>query len=122
MDFNNKNSSVQHNQISFCSYCKKDTTGILHLICASVECKHEALDGNNVIPDSSFQLCGDCFSAGVNYFPHQNHHPYRVVDCLDVPIFVPDWNASDELMLLEGKLIDDFNSLCLHKHAYLDEK
>lgn len=35
---------------------------------------------------------------------HLNTHRYRVVDCLDVPVFVNEWTANEELLLLEGIL------------------
>jgi len=47
-------------------------------------------------------LCSDCFAAGAARLPHKNTHAYRVVDCLDVPLFVKDWTINEELMLLEG--------------------
>lgn len=49
-----------------------------------------------------FDLCGDCFSVGAEIPPHLNTHPYRIVDCLDVPLFSRDWTISDELLMLEG--------------------
>ena len=70
-----------------CSACKRDTTLQLRIKCA--EC-------------SNFELCGDCFSSGVTRHPHKSTHDYRVVDCLDVPLFTKDWTANEELLLLEG--------------------
>jgi transcriptional adapter 2-alpha len=72
---------------SFCSYCKRDITQQLRIQCAV--CDH-------------FDLCGDCFAAGVSRYPHVNTHDYRVVDCIDIPIFTRDWTASEELLMLEG--------------------
>ena len=74
-----------------CSYCKRDITLQLRIHCAVCV---------------NYELCGDCFSAGVNHYPHENNHDYRVVDCLDVPIFTKDWTIAEELLLLEG--IDRF--------------
>jgi transcriptional adapter 2-alpha len=70
-----------------CSYCGRDVTMLCRVHCA-------------VCPD--FKLCNDCFSVGVRLLPHEPSHAYRVVDCLDVPIFAKDWTASEELLLLEG--------------------
>ena len=72
-----------------CSYCKRDITQQLRIQCAV--CDH-------------YDLCGDCFAAGVSRYPHENTHDYRVVDCIDIPIFCKDWTASEELLMLEGQL------------------
>ena len=47
-------------------------------------------------------MCADCFAAGAQKYPHENTHDYRVVDCLDMPLFTKDWTINEELMLLEG--------------------
>lgn len=70
-----------------CSYCKRDITLQFRVHCA--EC-------------SNFNLCADCFSSGVSLHPHESSHSYRVVKNLDFPIFVKDWTANEELLLLEG--------------------
>jgi hypothetical protein len=70
-----------------CSYCQRDITQQIRIQCAV--CDH-------------FDLCGDCFAAGVSRYPHVNTHDYRVVDCIDIPIFTFDWTISEELLLLEG--------------------
>jgi transcriptional adapter 2-alpha len=70
-----------------CRYCKRDIAQQCRIRCA-------------VCPD--FELCHDCFSAGVSFAPHEASHAYRVVDCLDFPMFSKDWFVSEELLLLEG--------------------
>ena len=70
-----------------CSYCKRDVTLVCRIHCA--EC-----------PD--VKLCGDCFCTGAKMGPHLPSHSYRVVDCLDFPVFSKDWSAAEELLLLEG--------------------
>ena len=70
-----------------CSYCQRDVTMLCRVHC-------------NECPD--FKLCNDCFSVGVQLLPHLPTHAYRVVDCLDVPLFTKDWSAVEELLLLEG--------------------
>lgn len=79
-----------------CSYCIRDVTVQFRVHCA-------------VCPD--FQLCHDCFTAGVTLNPHDPSHDYKVADCLDIPIFVKDWTVNDELTLLDGNLqmIDKFD-------------
>ncbi|KAA8519204.1 hypothetical protein F0562_013460 [Nyssa sinensis] len=70
-----------------CNYCNKDITGKIRIKC--VTC-----------PD--FDLCIECFSVGAEVKPHKSNHPYRVMDNLSFPLICPDWNADDEILLLEG--------------------
>ncbi|KAG5561065.1 hypothetical protein RHGRI_004172 [Rhododendron griersonianum] len=87
-----------------CNYCNKDITGKIRIKCA-------------VCPD--FDLCIECFSVGAEVTPHKSNHPYRVmvsritliffgtlliceVDNLSFPLICPDWNADEEILLLEG--------------------
>lgn len=50
----------------------------------------------------NFDLCADCFCAGVELKPHKNTHAYRVSDNLNFPVFDKDWTAKEELLLLDG--------------------
>ncbi|KAI6704670.1 hypothetical protein NL676_007632 [Syzygium grande] len=70
-----------------CNYCNKDITGRIRIKCA-------------MCPD--FDLCIECFSVGAEMAPHKSSHPYRVMDNLSFPLICPDWNADDEILLLEG--------------------
>ncbi|CAN1260105.1 Transcriptional adapter ADA2b [Linum perenne] len=70
-----------------CNYCNKDITGKIRIKCA-------------MCPD--FDLCIECFSVGAEMTPHKSSHPYRVMDNLSFPLICPDWNADDEILLLEG--------------------
>ncbi|XWS19284.1 hypothetical protein CRYUN_Cryun31cG0002600 [Craigia yunnanensis] len=70
-----------------CNYCNKDITGKIRIKCA-------------ICPD--FDLCIECFSVGAEVTPHKSNHPYRVMDNLSFPLICPDWNADDEILLLEG--------------------
>lgn len=70
-----------------CNYCNKDITGKIRIKCA-------------VCPD--FDLCIECFSVGAEVTSHKSNHPYRVMDNLSFPLICPDWNADDEILLLEG--------------------
>ncbi|GLT25826.1 hypothetical protein SLA2020_182800 [Shorea laevis] len=70
-----------------CNYCNKDITGKIRIKCA-------------MCPD--FDLCVECFSVGAEVTPHKGNHPYRVMDNLSFPLMCPDWNADDEMLLLEG--------------------
>ncbi|XWS34334.1 hypothetical protein CRYUN_Cryun21dG0030700 [Craigia yunnanensis] len=70
-----------------CNYCNKDLSGMVRIKCA-------------VCPD--FDLCVECFSVGAEVSSHKSNHPYRVMDNLSFPLICPDWNADEEILLLEG--------------------
>lgn len=70
-----------------CNYCKKDISGTIRIKC-------------NKCPD--FDLCVECFSVGVEITPHKSNHSYRVIDNLSFPLIHPEWNADEEILLLEG--------------------
>lgn len=70
-----------------CNYCHKDISGMVRIKCA-------------MCPD--FDLCIECFSVGAEVTPHKGNHPYRVMDNLSFPLFHPDWNTDEEILLLEG--------------------
>ncbi|KAK9681425.1 hypothetical protein RND81_10G001200 [Saponaria officinalis] len=70
-----------------CNYCNKDITGRIRIKCA-------------MCPD--FDLCIECFSVGAEMQPHKSNHFYRVMDTLSFPLITPDWNADEEILLLEG--------------------
>ncbi|XP_042039791.1 transcriptional adapter ADA2-like isoform X1 [Salvia splendens] len=70
-----------------CNYCNKDISGKTRIKC--VVC-------------SDFDLCVECFSVGAEVFPHKSSHLYRVMDNLAFPLICPDWNADEEMLLLEG--------------------
>ncbi|OMO72417.1 hypothetical protein COLO4_27626 [Corchorus olitorius] len=57
---------------------------------------------NVELPSTDFDLCVECFSVGAEVTPHKANHPYRVMDNLSFPLICPDWNADEEILLLEG--------------------
>ncbi|KAI8006627.1 Transcriptional adapter ADA2 [Camellia lanceoleosa] len=70
-----------------CNYCNKDISGMIRIKCV-------------MCPD--FDLCVECFSVGAELTPHKSNHPYRVMDNLSFPLICSDWNADEEILLLEG--------------------
>ncbi|KAK9151266.1 hypothetical protein Syun_009575 [Stephania yunnanensis] len=70
-----------------CNYCNKDISGKIRIKC--FKC-----------PD--FDLCVECFSVGAEVTPHKSNHSYRVMDSLSFPLICADWNADEEILLLEG--------------------
>ncbi|KAK7260716.1 hypothetical protein RIF29_26989 [Crotalaria pallida] len=77
-----RNVSLYH-----CNYCNKDISGKIRIKC--VVCQ-------------DFDLCIECFSVGAEVTRHKSNHPYRVMDNLSFPLICPDWNADEEMLLLEG--------------------
>ncbi|XP_006407803.2 transcriptional adapter ADA2a [Eutrema salsugineum] len=70
-----------------CNYCDKDLSGFVRFKCA-------------VCMD--FDLCVECFSVGAELNRHKSSHPYRVMDNLSFPLVTSDWNADEEILLLEA--------------------
>ncbi|XP_028198148.1 transcriptional adapter ADA2a-like isoform X2 [Glycine soja] len=70
-----------------CNYCNKDISGKIRIKCAVCQ---------------DFDLCIECFSVGAEVTPHKSNHPYRIMDNLSFPLICPDWNADEEMLLLEG--------------------
>lgn len=70
-----------------CNYCNKDISGKIRIKCSKC---------------SDFDLCIECFSVGAEVTPHKSNHPYKVMDNLSFPLLCPDWNADEEILLLEG--------------------
>ncbi|CAN8260105.1 unnamed protein product [Cochlearia groenlandica] len=70
-----------------CNYCDKDLSGLVRFKCAV------CLD---------FDLCVECFSVGAELNGHKSSHPYRVMDNLSFPLVSTDWNADEEMLLLEA--------------------
>jgi transcriptional adapter 2-alpha len=87
-----------------CDYCQDDITKVTRIRCGDPECVN-------------FDLCLQCFSAGVEVaqhkvdlihpvsgtscFPFQKHHAYQVIGHVTAPIFSTSWGAHEELLLLE---------------------
>ncbi|KAA8526614.1 hypothetical protein F0562_008183 [Nyssa sinensis] len=69
-----------------CNYCNKDISGKIRIKCV-------------ICPD--FDLCVECFSVGAEVTPHKSNHQYRVMDNLAFPLICADWNADEEILLLE---------------------
>ena len=61
-----------------CNYCDKDISGSVRIKCAVC---------------ADFDLCLECFAAGMEMAPHSRHHAYRVVDDLSFPLYHPDWGV-----------------------------
>ncbi|XP_074272552.1 transcriptional adapter ADA2b-like isoform X2 [Silene latifolia] len=81
-DSNDGNRALYH-----CNYCNKDITEMIRIKCATC---------------TDFDLCIECLSVGAEVHPHKSDHPYRVMDNLSFPLICPDWNADEEILLLEG--------------------
>ena len=70
-----------------CQYCQKDISNVVRIKCAVC---------------AEIDLCVECFSVGVEPYPHKACHAYHVIDNLSFPLFTMDWGADEELLLLEA--------------------
>ncbi|KAI0759856.1 hypothetical protein BD413DRAFT_487174 [Trametes elegans] len=75
-----------------CDGCACDLTHSIRIKCADPAC--EGGDG--------VDICPACFCSGKEFGTHKRDHAYRVVELHSYPIFVEDWGADEELLLLEG--------------------
>ncbi|KAI9020133.1 hypothetical protein CLU79DRAFT_836186 [Phycomyces nitens] len=72
-----------------CDGCSNDVTNTVRIRCADSSC-----------PD--FDLCVTCFCSGVEGLKHKTWHDYRIVKPHSFPIFAEDWDADEELLLIEA--------------------
>ncbi|CAO3698162.1 unnamed protein product [Rhizopus stolonifer] len=72
-----------------CDACSHDVTNTVRVRCANKDC-----------PD--FDLCVSCFCGGAEPVKHKTWHDYRIVKPHNFPIFSEDWDADEELMLIEA--------------------
>ncbi|KAI8068252.1 hypothetical protein BC940DRAFT_221751, partial [Gongronella butleri] len=72
-----------------CDACSNDVTNTVRIRCADKNC-----------PD--FDLCVTCFCSGSEPVKHKTWHEYRVVKPHSFPIFDADWDADEELLLIQG--------------------
>lgn len=70
-----------------CDYCSKDISNTVRIRCAVCE---------------EFEVCIECFIAGVELKGHHYSHNYRVIDNMHFPFFETSWSADEEYLLLEG--------------------
>lgn len=111
-----------------CDYCYRDISNIVRIQCA--ECGLSPLlvaETNDTSPGTKavrtttstnkakgvaesdaalsleeVDLCVDCFSAGVEFGSHRKTHAYRILRPLNFAIYLEDWRADEELLLLEA--------------------
>ncbi|KAF9519189.1 hypothetical protein BS47DRAFT_1379461 [Hydnum rufescens UP504] len=76
-----------------CDSCDSDITHTIRIKCAAQGC--EEVD-----------LCPSCFCSGKEVGQHKAWHGYRVVERHSYPIFTVDWGADEELLLIEGLILN----------------
>ncbi|CAB3983063.1 Transcriptional adapter 2-beta [Paramuricea clavata] len=69
-----------------CNYCQADCT-TLRVKCA--ECQ-------------DFDLCVQCFSSGAEMGGHERDHNYQLIDNGTFPLFMEEWSAEEEMLLLDA--------------------
>lgn len=52
-------------------------------------------------PNTS-DICMNCFLNLVEFEKHETSHPYRIISKLNFPLFVEEWTAEEELLMMEG--------------------
>lgn len=72
-----------------CDACSNDVTNTVRIRCNDKDCE-------------DFDLCVTCFSSGAEPMKHKTSHPYRIVKPHNFPIFSEDWDADEELLLIEA--------------------
>ncbi|PNS20364.1 Transcriptional adapter 2 [Sphaceloma murrayae] len=73
-----------------CDICSADITATVRIRCADDAC-------------NDYDLCVPCFGEGKGSGKHDPAtHAYQVIEQHSIPIFVEDWGADEELLLLEG--------------------
>lgn len=103
-----------------CDYCYKDISCSIRFQCAQCGLKPEIppeetaatlqagvkethkVTGAMSSNLEEVDLCVECFSSGVSFNSHSPHHPYRILNPLDFPVYHKDWRADEELLLLEA--------------------
>ncbi|CAK68971.1 unnamed protein product (macronuclear) [Paramecium tetraurelia] len=71
-----------------CDNCEKDITRQARILC--IGCPN------------SIDVCMNCFLNLHEFAQHTIGHSYSIINKLNFPIFVDDWTAEEELLLLEG--------------------
>lgn len=69
-----------------CDNCLRDVSKVVRIYCPVCEC----------------DICVECFAEGSEFGTHKNIHDYRVIEPFDFPLFVDDWRADEEILLLEA--------------------
>ncbi|KAG9541715.1 hypothetical protein KCU60_g22907, partial [Aureobasidium melanogenum] len=73
-----------------CDICSADITATVRIRCADDDC-------------SNYDLCVPCFGEGKSSGKHDPAtHSFQVIEQHSIPIYVEDWGADEELLLLEG--------------------
>ncbi|KAI9273727.1 hypothetical protein BY458DRAFT_508039 [Sporodiniella umbellata] len=72
-----------------CDACSHDVTNTVRVRCM-----------NPVCPD--VDLCVSCFCRGAEPVKHKTGHDYRIMKPHSFPIFSNDWDADEELLLIEA--------------------
>ncbi len=82
-----KNLYMPSNKVH-CGNCEKDITKHARVQC--VECP------------GLLEICMNCFLNLCEFNNHTPKHSYRLINKLNFPLFVEDYTAEEELLLLEG--------------------
>ncbi|KAG2735921.1 hypothetical protein G9P44_000011 [Scheffersomyces stipitis] len=70
-----------------CDVCSSDCTNRIRIQCAIC---------------TDYDLCVPCFAAGLTTGDHKPWHDYQIIEQSTYPIFVEEWGADEELLLIQG--------------------
>ena len=79
------------NKKTHCEFCKKDISKTMKIVCA--DCQNLVYCVQCLVTEE----CGEVEK-------HQKHD-FHIVDKLGFPVFAEEWNASEELLLLNGNFL-----------------
>ncbi|KAK9464382.1 hypothetical protein V1512DRAFT_293384 [Lipomyces arxii] len=93
--------TVIHRKLTTADNVKAAEPGIkFHCDVCSCDCTHLVRIRCAVCQD--YDLCVPCFASGASSGTHKPYHDYSIVEQHAYPIFVEDWGADEELLLVEG--------------------
>ncbi|KAJ8102952.1 hypothetical protein POJ06DRAFT_246151 [Lipomyces tetrasporus] len=93
--------TVIHRKLTTADHVKAAEPGVkFHCDVCSCDCTHLVRVRCAVCQD--YDLCVPCFASGASSGTHKPYHDYSIVEQHAYPIFVEDWGADEELLLVEG--------------------
>ncbi|KAG0147877.1 hypothetical protein CROQUDRAFT_42225 [Cronartium quercuum f. sp. fusiforme G11] len=89
-----------------CDGCSADISHSVKIRCAHQQTVTNTVAGqvhtSQALVCENFDLCAQCFCEGKEVGRHKAWHDYRVVEQYSTPIFVDDWGADEELLVIDA--------------------
>ena len=74
---------------SLCTLCDRTITKSVKVRC--LDCT-----------TTPIHMCLECHRTGEEKYDHKSTHAYYILDNLNFPLFIKNWSAKEELMLIQG--------------------